>query len=120
MYVRIAALAMFLALPVAAGEADVLQVVARRDDGGTFSFDVTVRHADTGWKHYADKWEVLSPDGKIILGVRTLLHPHEDEQPFTRSLSGVGVPADIHEVVVRARDSVHGFGGREQRVELPR
>ena len=43
---------------------------------------VTVQHADTGWDHYADAWEVLAPDG-TVLGTRTLLHPHTDEQPFT-------------------------------------
>jgi hypothetical protein len=112
---------LLLAMPVQAGEADVVKVAARKDSsGGSYSFDVTVRHADTGWKHYANKWEVLSPDGKTVLGTRTLLHPHEDEQPFTRSLSGVRVPAAYSEVLVRAHDSVHAFGGKTTRVKLPR
>jgi hypothetical protein len=48
-----------------------------------------------------------------------LLHPHETEQPFTRSLGGVRVPAGIKAVDVRARDKVHGLGGKTMRVKLP-
>jgi hypothetical protein len=113
-------LAAGLAAPAGAGEADVLKVDARKDGGGAYSFDVTVKHADTGWKHYANKWEVLTPDGKTVLGTRTLFHPHEEEQPFTRSLSGVRVPAGIDAVLVRGHDSVHGIGGKTLRVTLPR
>ena len=113
------AVGLLLAMPIQAGEADVLKVTVRKAGDG-YSFDVSVRHADTGWKHYANKWEVLSPDGKTVLGTRTLLHPHEDEQPFTRSLSGVRVPAKFNEVLVRAHDSVHEYGGKTKRVTLPR
>ena len=38
----------------------------------------------TGWEHYANKWDVVGPDD-TILGTRVLLHPHVNEQPFTRS-----------------------------------
>lgn len=100
-----------------AGEADVVGVEALRSDGG-FRFEVTLQHGDEGWDHYADRWEVLAPDG-TVLGTRILYHPHEHEQPFTRSLSGVRVPPGVSEVTVRARDSVHGYGGRTATVELP-
>ncbi len=82
------------------------------------TFKVTVKHADAGWKHYADAWEVLAPDG-TVLGTRILYHPHDNEQPFTRSLSGVKIPPGVSEVTVRARDSMHGFGGVEQQVRIP-
>jgi hypothetical protein len=49
-----------------------------------------------------------------------LLHPHETEQPFTRSLGGVEVPEGIDRVILRANDSVHGLGGAEATVELKR
>ena len=103
---------------VKAGEADVVDVKVRVTDKNTYSFNVTVRHADDGWKHYADKWDVVAPDG-TILGTRTLYHPHVDEQPFTRSLSGVKIPATIKEVIVRAHDSVHGYGGKTVTVAVP-
>jgi len=101
-----------------AGEADVVDVEVTKQGEGTFRFDVTLRHADEGWDHYADRWEVLGPDG-AALGVRELAHPHVNEQPFTRSLSGVAIPADVGEVRVRARDSVHGYGGAEMTVAVP-
>lgn len=101
-----------------AGEADVVDASARLTGDNTYSFSVTVAHADTGWEHYANRWQVLAPDG-TVLGERVLLHPHETEQPFTRGLSGVVVPAGIDEVIIRAGDSVHEFGGEELRLKLP-
>ena len=103
---------------VLAGEADVVDVRATKGAGGNYRFDVTVRHADEGWDHYANAWDVVGPRG-AVLGTRKLLHPHETEQPFTRSLGGVAVPAGTHEVTVRAHDSVHKYGGREFTVKLP-
>jgi hypothetical protein len=102
-----------------AGEADVVSVRAKATGDGVYRFDVSVRHDDTGWDHYANKWQVLAPDGRV-LGTRELLHPHVDEQPFTRSLSGVGIPADITQVIIRAYDSVHDDGGAEIVVDLER
>lgn len=101
-----------------AGEADVLEAEANCD-GDTCRFSVTVAHADEGWDHYADKWEIVGPDGNVI-GVRELAHPHVNEQPFTRSLGNVEVPEGIDGVTLRAHDSVHGYGGAELSVELPR
>lgn len=103
--------------PALAGEADVLEVEARPSADGTYRLAVTVRHSDEGWEHYADRWEVLAPDG-TVLGARVLLHPHVGEQPFTRSLGGVAVPAGVSRVVVRAHDGVHGLGGAEVTVEF--
>jgi hypothetical protein len=102
-----------------AGEADVIDVTAKCSSDSVCDFHVTVRHEDDGWDHYADRWEVLAVNG-TVLGVRELLHPHENEQPFTRSLSDVEIPADIDEVIVRARDSVHEYGGKEITVQLVR
>jgi len=102
-----------------AGKADVLKVEVRKMNTGLYRFDVTVAHADTGWEHYADKWDVLTADG-TVLGTRTLFHPHEDEQPFTRSLTGVKVPAGVSEVTVRAHDLLHGYGGKSVTVVVPR
>lgn len=100
-----------------AGEADVIEATARQDAAGTWTFQVTVEHADTGWDHYADKWQVVAPDG-TVLATRTLYHPHVDEQPFTRSLSGVSLPEGVESVTIRAGDSVHELGGREVVVQL--
>jgi len=104
---------------VLAGEADVVNARLTATGNGTYRIEVTVAHADAGWKHYADRWEVLSPDGEII-GVRELAHPHDNEQPFTRSLAGVHIPLAVDEVLLRARDSVHGHGGKILRMKVPR
>ncbi len=96
----------------------MVNVKVQKRGSGVYSFAVTVRHGDTGWQHYADAWQVLGPDG-AVLGTRVLAHPHVNEQPFTRSLSGVKIPANISKVRLRARDKVHGFGGAEVEVKLP-
>ncbi|MFY9314671.1 MAG: hypothetical protein WAO95_03820 [Burkholderiales bacterium] len=116
---RFVFLLLALAAPLAhAGEADVVDVKVRRSAPGVYDFDVTVHSVDKGWDYYADAFEVLGPDGKV-LGQRILLHPHETEQPFTRDLYGVRVPANITEVVVRARHKPKGYGGKSVRVKLP-
>ena len=100
------------------GQADVVDVTVQQTAEGTFSFAVTVAHSDTGWDHYADKWEIRGP-GDTVLGTRVLYHPHVDEQPFTRSLSGVKIASRIRKVTIHAHDSVHGWGGKTHIVILP-
>ncbi len=78
---------------------------------------VTLFHPDTGWDHYADGWEVLDADGNS-LGVRELLHPHVNEMPFTRSLSGVQIPEGATSVFVRARCNVDGWSDQLFEVQL--
>ncbi len=108
---------LLMPLQTIAGEPIVVDVEAVPEAAGVWRFSVTVRHPDTGWEHYADKWQVLGSDG-TVLGERVLLHPHVDEQPFTRSLSGVAIPAGTEQVTVRAHDSVDGWGP-EVTVVLP-
>jgi hypothetical protein len=117
--VRRAALcaALLVASAASAGPADVVAARAEQAADGTWRFVVSVRHADEGWDHFADRWEVLAPDG-AVLATRELRHPHVDEQPFTRDLAGVRVPPGVTRVRIRARDSRHGLGGRELDVEL--
>jgi len=102
---------------VNAGEADVLDVKISAKGGDVFRFDVTVMHADDGWDHYANRWDILDLEG-TTLGSRVLAHPHDNEQPFTRSLT-LNLPAEISAVIVRAHDSVHGLGGATLEVKIP-
>lgn len=43
------------------------------------------------------------------LGMRVLHHPHETEQPFTRSLGGVVIGADQTQVQIQSRCNVDGW-----------
>jgi hypothetical protein len=97
----------------------VVDVKVRSSAPGVYDFDVTVRSVDKGWNYYADAFEVLTPDGRL-LGRRELLHPHETEQPFTRELYGVRIPASITEVLVRARHKPRGYDGATRILKLPR
>lgn len=94
---------------VLAGEASVKNVQILKSDDGSLRFSVTIAHADEGWDHYADSFEIVAPDG-TVLSTRTLFHPHVDEQPFTRSLDNVFLPKELDSVEVRAHDTIHGYG----------
>ena len=109
-------LAILVAGHAMAGPADVIDAKATKTGSG-WRFDVTVRHGDTGWEHYADAWRVVGPNGEVF-GTRTLYHPHVDEQPFTRSLTGVSIPAGVTSVTIESHDKVHGWGGRTVVVPL--
>jgi hypothetical protein len=108
-----------LASAVRAGEADVVAAEATCGENSVCRFSVTVRHADAGWDHFADRWEVLTDSGQVV-ATRVLRHPHLKEQPFTRHLPGVKVPEEIRRVRIRAHDSLHDHGGAEVVVELSR
>jgi hypothetical protein len=111
-------------LTMGQGNADVLHVRAIQAADGSWTFQVTVDHPDTGWEDYADGWDVVTPDGTVLKPdpgspfTRLLLHPHENEQPFTRSQSRIVIPEGVTEVTVRAHDLADGFGGREVLVDL--
>ena len=104
--------------------ADVEYVRAVRGGDGKWTFHVTVRHPDTGWEDYADGWDVVLPDETVLKVdpnspfTRLLMHPHENEQPFTRSQGGLSIPENITIVIVRAHDLVDGYGGKEVIVDL--
>ena len=108
---------LFSSCTVFAGEADVIDAKVSKS-GNSYSFSVTVVHNDTGWDHYANKWDVVAPDG-TVLDTRTLHHPHVNEQPFTRNLSGVEIPGNITSVSIRAHDTIHGYGGKTFPLDLP-
>lgn len=111
------AVSSFFALTAVADKADVIDVEIEALGDQKYKFSVTLDHLDDGWDHYTDAWQVLDPDGEA-LGTRELAHPHVEEMPFTRS-KVITVPAGIREVTVRARDLVHGWGGKEMKVTLP-
>lgn len=102
---------------VHAGKADVLNATIKHLGGDRYRIDTTVKHEDAGWDHYADRWDVLDTDGNV-LDSRVLAHPHDNEQPFTRSLT-LTIPAGTTTVVIRANDSVHKLGGVEFELSVP-
>ena len=98
------------------GEVKIVNVEVSCSSSCTFS--VTLKHGDEGWEHYANQWDVMTMDGKLLKS-RVLYHPHVDEQPFTRSLSGVKIPPETTEVRIRAKDLKHGYSSNEYTVKIP-
>ncbi|MEM8776623.1 MAG: hypothetical protein AAGF53_16430 [Pseudomonadota bacterium] len=102
--------------PAYADEPEVIGVEVEKV-GMLWNISVTLSHPDTGWDHYADGWEVLDSNGQSI-GFRKLSHPHVNEQPFTRSLTGVFIPDGTREIFVVPRCSEHGWNANPVSVKL--
>jgi hypothetical protein len=95
----------------------VIEAAHARPSGASWTFSVTVRHADTGWEDYADGWRVLDGQGSV-LGERVLFRPHVTEQPFTRSLSCVEVPNNASFVMLQTRTKPEEWGDALYRPEI--
>ena len=112
-----------LALPAGAlaadprPRADVVRVQARGAPGA-YELAVTVRSPDRDCGLYADWWEVVSEDGRLLYR-RILMHSHPDEQPFTRPGGPVPIAADTT-VIVRAHLVPTGYGGAVLRGSVAR
>ncbi|MEP4198457.1 MAG: hypothetical protein ABJL99_22790 [Aliishimia sp.] len=114
----LAPLAFALSATLTLADPPKIEKVTAIELGGEWRFDVTISHGDTGWDDYADGWRVLDMDG-AELGMRVLHHPHVNEQPFTRSLSGISIPSSVKQVQIEARESVGGWSGAILTVPLP-
>lgn len=100
-----------------ADDVKILAADFRSSGINLWSVNVTLKHDDTGWEHYANNWRVVDGEGNT-LGDRVLYHPHVDEQPFTRGLNNLKVPEGITTVYIEARDKVHGWTSKRLKVDL--
>ena len=99
-----------------AGEVNIISATLTKQPT-TWHVAVTIKHADSGWEHYADAWRIVDKND-AILGMRILAHPHVYEQPFTRTLSNVAIPLELKTVYIKARDNMHGWSKQRLRVDL--
>ena len=104
-------------LPAAADTPKVVNTRIIKLGKTSYEFQVTVQHVDASWDHFADRWEIIGPGGRV-LGTRVLYHPHIGERQFTRKLRGVTIPEGVEHVIVRVHDKLHGYG-REKLIALP-
>ena len=86
--------------------------------GDAWRLDATLSSPYDTPERYADAFRALSEDG-TVLGVRELAHDHANEQPFTRSLTGLEIPDDVARITVEGRDRAHGWGGNTVAIEVP-
>ncbi|WP_432471604.1 hypothetical protein [Amphritea sp. HPY] len=104
-------------IPVNAGEVKILAAQLNRLHDNQWTISVTLKHQDSGWEHYADNWRVVDSSDAAI-GNRVLHHPHVNEQPFTRSLTNIEIPAASRLLYIEARDNVHGWSGDRLKIDL--
>lgn len=74
-----------------------------------YSFSVGISSPDIGCEQYADWWEVISTDEKLLYR-RILAHSHVNEQPFVRTGGPVTIGPE-EEVWVRAHMNNLGYQG---------
>jgi hypothetical protein len=98
---------------------DVREAELESSGGDTWTLSVTISSPYDSPERYADGWRVLSPDGEV-LGKHELMHDHANEQPFTRSQTGLEIPQDVQEITVEARDLKNGYGGETVTIPVPR
>ncbi|MDQ2094084.1 hypothetical protein [Rhodalgimonas zhirmunskyi] len=96
-----------LPAPLHADPPEVIKAEAQRNGMG-WRIDVTLAHPDSGWDHYADGWRIEDKAGNT-LAYRELMHPHVEEQPFTRSLFNVMLPDGMKEIWIRAHCNTDGW-----------
>jgi hypothetical protein len=107
-----------LSTPVFAGGADVIDGKITRDSNGRYSVFATIQHNDEEPKHFVNKFQVLTPDGKVI-GEMYFLESHLHEQPFVGMAQSVKVPDGVRELRLRAHDRLHGYSGKEFKLKVP-
>lgn len=100
-----------------ADQVKILLADFRNTGANHWTVSVSLKHADSGWDHYADRWRLVDAEGRI-LGERVLLHPHIDEQPFSRSLSDVLIPINIKLIYIEAHDKVHGWSPQKLQADM--
>ena len=107
---------LFVSTTIFANDVEIVEVMIE-PSAHRWTFHVTLKHDDTGWKHYADGWRIVDEEGNE-LGFRKLWHPHEKEQPFTRTLASVLIPKDKNIIYIEAHDKVHGWSKQRVRINM--
>lgn len=87
-------------------------------DGDAWRLSATLSSPYDTPERYADAFRAVAEDG-TVLGVRELAHDHANEQPFTRSLTGLEIPDDVVRITVEGRDQTYGWGGDTVEVDVP-
>lgn len=86
---------------------------SREADPNTLSMGATVHHHDQGWDDYADTIVLEGAEN----GRLALQHPHDDEQPFTRSKNNVRADGRVR---VHAFDNVRSGSGSAIVIDVSR
>jgi len=92
---------------ISKGDAQIVSITTSGSENN-YTFSVGIKSDETGCKQYANWWEVISEEGKLIYR-RVLGHSHVTEQPFVRSGGSVKILKD-QIVIIRAHMNTSGYG----------
>jgi hypothetical protein len=91
-----------------AGKPEVRWVELNRE-ARHWRITVTLSHNDAGDYHFLERWQVRTPDRRV-LGDERFHTPRVQAAERISTLRDVRVPRDVDTLYVRARDSLHGWG----------
>ena len=100
--------------------ADDVKIIAadfQSSNGNFWTVNVTLQHDDKGWDHYADRWQIVDSESRV-LGNRVLHHPHVHEQPFTRGIGSIMLPEGVTSVFIEAHDKLHGWSPHRLMIDM--
>mgnify|MGYP000025295265 CR=1 FL=1 len=117
MKILLSGLLMIISINVMASDVAIIFAKFSRNVDGSWNVAATLKHADSGWNHYANEWRIVDGKGHVI-GKRVLAHPHVEEQPFTRRLYSLKIPVGVADIFVEASDSVNGRSPDRIKVDL--
>lgn len=103
---------------VEASPTKIINATISLGGNASYTIAVTLEHADHGWDHYANQWQVVGPNGDVI-ATRILAHPHVNEQPFTRSLSNIQIPEGISKITIKAGCTISGIDSNAFVLDVP-
>lgn len=102
-----------------ASDVQIIQASFVRNEKGSWNINVTLKHADEGWKHFANAWRVVDKLGNVLANrVLGHPHPHVNEQPFTRGLSNISISKKVQMVFIEAHDLKHGWAPKRLKVDM--
>ena len=85
---------------VAADNVSILAAEFQRRNTDVWTVRVALKHADTGWDHYADNWRVVDSNGKVLSDIVAGAASDNRESPLRFPIFSIP-PATLHQGLQR-------------------
>ena len=90
-----------------AGTVEILAVEFHKTGMDTWSVRVTLKHDDMGWEHYADNWQIVNENGKILKVKEVIEDDYLKRVPLKRELLNRALKEIIEDLKVTKVENYH-------------
>ncbi len=111
-------LSIIITISLFAQKADVIEGKIKKSYGGSYIADVKIRHHDINYSDYVSEWQILDQDRKPIT-VRLEFAPKPEKEIIESELIGFKIPKGTKKIIIRAKCSKDGYGGKEFVIKIP-